>query len=61
MFHHVVNQRQVGHRPSPRSAVGLEPRAVAGTELGEGVTVERGQQLFDWVNWRGSGHKNLVG
>ena len=39
--------------PAIGVAVGLEPRAVAGTEMGEGASVELGQQLFVWVNWRG--------
>ena len=35
-------------------SLGLEPRAVAVTKLVEGASVAPGQQLFGWVNWRGT-------
>ena len=38
--------------PAYRVAVGLEPVAVTGPELGKGTSVGRlGQQLFGWVHW----------
>ena len=39
--------------PAYGVTVGLEPRAVAGTELGEGAEVGPWEELFGWVNWRG--------
>ena len=63
MGHRVVGGAAIGAGgvigPSYGVAVGLEPQAVAGTELGEGVSVGLGQQLFNWVNWRVSGHGRL--
>ena len=47
--------------PAYGVAVGLEPRSIAGSELGEGASVRPGQQLFGWVNWRGSGPEYFVG
>ena len=47
--------------PAYGVAVGLEPQAVAGSDLGEGATVGPGQQLFGEVNWKGNGHKHFVG
>ena len=38
-------------------AAGLEPRSVAGTELGGGASIRPGQQF----NWTGSGHEHFVG
>ena len=35
-------------------AVGLESRAIAGSEMGEFASIRLGQQLFGWVNWRES-------
>ena len=65
MGHHVVGIVAVGTGgvigPAYGEAVGLETRAVAGSELREGATVNPGQQLFGWVNWRGSGHEHFVG
>ena len=60
MGHRVVGGTAIGAGgvigPAYGVAVRLDPRAVAGTELGEGTTVGPGQQLFSWVNWKGSGH-----
>ena len=42
-------------------AVGLEPQPIASMELGEGASVKLGQQLFGWVNWRGSDYECFVG
>ena len=39
--------------PDYRVAVGLEPRTVIRSELGDGTTVRPGQQLFDCVFWGG--------
>ena len=65
MGHRVVGREAVGAGvvigPAYGGAVGLEPRAVAGTELGVGATVGPGQQFFGWVNWREGGHKHFVG
>ena len=36
--------------PAYGVAVGLEPRAIAGSELGEYASARLGQQLFGWVN-----------
>ena len=47
--------------PAYGEAVGLEPRAVARTELGQGASVRPGQQVYGWVNWRGSGQEHFVG
>ena len=42
-------------------AVRLEPRVVAGSELGEGTSLIPWQQLFGWVYWRESSHEHFVG
>ena len=43
------------------ATVGLEPRAVAGSELGKGASAWPGQQLFPWVYWRVDGPEPFVG
>ena len=55
------NRGRWGHGPAHGVAVGLEPRAEAGSELWEGASVGPGQQLFGWVYWRRSGHEHFVG
>ena len=47
--------------PAYGVALGLEPRAKAGSQLVECASVRLGQQLLSWVNWRGNGHEPLVG
>ena len=46
--------------PAYRVTVGLEPRAVTGSELGEAPSVRLGQQLFGWVYWRGVDQSTLL-
>ena len=57
MGHRVVGGVAVGAGliigPAYGMAVGLDPQAIAGSEVGEGASVRPGQQLFGWVNWRG--------
>ena len=54
--------RQVGRviGPAYEGAVGLEPRAITGSELEALASVRPEQQLFGWFNWRGSGHEHFV-
>ena len=56
MSHRVVGGVAVGAAgvigPAYAVAVGLEPRAITGSKLGEDALVRPGQQLFGWVNWR---------
>ena len=63
--HRVVGGVAVGaggvFSPAYGLAVGLETRAIAGSELGEGISERPGQQLFGWANWRRSGHEHFVG
>ena len=47
--------------PAYGVAVGLEPRAIAGSELGEYASARPGQQLFGSVNLRRSGDEHFVG
>ena len=50
--------KEMGHRAVGGLAVGAG--GVIGLELGECASVRLGQQLFSWVNWRGSGHDHFV-
>ena len=55
MGHHVVSREAIraGGVIGPDYGVGggLDPQAVAGTELEEGAKVGPRQQLLGWVNW----------
>ena len=61
MSHRVVGGVAVGAGRVIGPAVVLEPRAIAGSELGEGASARSLQQLFGRANWKGSGHEHFAG
>ena len=67
MSHRVVGGVVVGAcgvvGPAHRVAVGLEPGAVAGAELGESTSIGSCSylQLFGWVHWWGTAKSTLLG